>query len=871
MKKNAIILNLLCVTSFLFAQHNYKESFAPVNPEYIKYKASGEKGLIPSYFSISFDQLIKKRAALQLPEKFDLRETGLLSAPRDQGVVNACWTFATYDAIQSVWARMGFETTAYSVENLANCHGYNVTKNQGGTSGMAIAYFARFAGPVYETSDPFINNTSGTCNSSITQNDKVALVSQAFYVPKEVQIIKEMVYRYGGVVTAMSADQFNTQYYNPATFSVYMKQAPAGVILDHAVTIVGWDDTKVIANPIGDNPTNTGAWILKNTVGTAKYDGGYFYASYEDVYIGSLATVYGQRIEKSEVDTVFYYDKLGHVSNYGSGLVDSASVIVKYHSPNEKLITAIGTYTSSAAATIDIEVYQFKNGELLSGLLGKKTGLLCEYPGYHTFDFPIAVSGDFYVRINYKTPGNYFPIPIEKSIPDRAVVDVKPVGLQWAKLYESDSLRSIGTAERQFNLCVNVYAQNTPKQPLFTTDEVKYCISDTVVFKNASVGAYNSYEWNFGVGATPQTATTASVTDSFKVAYATLGIKKVVLKATDGVLTDSIVKGNAVEILSGVPLHIISSATNDSILKNKNIILTARGANSYLWQASASISDTTTNIISFKVGEADEVFKVSGFIGQCAATDSIIIRVYDNCASYDDIEDAKWLTVNTNEGPFSNVCATSEANEPHPMAADSCTAQNAWCPDEDKLYSTLWFKFIAPATDSVKIVTTGLDNKIALYDAIATGTYADIISGTPSNYTILAANDDSSNVVYSATIKPLKLTSGKTYWLQVDGSYGGQEGEMYIAVIGFNAVGLSDAKANLPVVINPVQNELLIIQNAQAVTRVELIDLSGKTLMIEENRGNETLQINVMKLTHGYYLIKMLTEKGLITEKVLMQ
>ncbi len=290
-----------------------------------------------------------------------------------------------------------------------------------------------------------------------------------------------------------------------------------------------------------------------------------------------------------------------------------------------------------------------------------------------------------------------------------------------------------------------------------------------------------------------------------------------------------------------------------------------------MWQASASISDTTTNIISFKVEKLTKCLKCPALLGSVQLPDSIIIRVYDNCASYDDIEDAKWLTVNTNEGPFSNVCATSEANEPHPMAADSCTAQNAWCPDEDKLYSTLWFKFIAPATDSVKIVTTGLDNKIALYDAIATGTYADIISGTPSNYTILAANDDSSNVVYSATIKPLKLTSGKTYWLQVDGSYGGQEGEMYVAVIGFNAVGLSDAKANLPVVINPVQNDLLIIQNAQAVTRAELIDLSGKTLMIEENRGNETLQINVTKLTHGYYLIKMQTEKALITEKVLIQ
>lgn len=871
MKKNTLILIFLSVAGSLFSQHDYNEAFAPVNPEYLKYKASGEKGLIPSYFSISFDQLIKKRAALQLPQKFDLRETGLLSTPRNQGVVNACWTFATYDAIQSVWARMGFETTAYSVENLANCHGYNVLKNKGGNAGMAMAYFARFAGPVYETSDSFINDTLGTCNTSITHNDKVALVSQAFYVPKNVQIIKQMVYRYGGVFTAMSADQFNTLYYNPTTFTVYMKQAPAGVILDHAVTIVGWDDNKVVFNPIGENPTNPGAWIIKDTKGTAKHEGGYFYASYEDVYMGSRATVYAQRIEKSEVDTVFYYDKLGHVSNYGSGFVDSASVIVKYHSPNEKLITAIGTYTSSAASTIDIELYQLKDGELLSGLLGKKTGLLCEFPGYHSFDFPITVSGDFYVKINYKTPGNKYPIPVEiSSLDDHAIIDVKPEGLQWAKLFEGDSLRSIGAPTRQFNLCVNVYAQHILKQPLFTIDEAKHCTNDTVVFKNTSVGGYDSYEWNFGEGATPQTATTASATDSFKVVYATAGIKKVVLKVTDGALTDSIVKGNAVEILSGVPLYIVSSAINDSILKNKDIILTARGANSYLWQASASIPDTATNILRFKIGEADEVFKVSGFIGQCAATDSIMIRVYDNCASYDDIEDAKLLSVNTNEGPFSNVCATSQANEPQPTVVDSCTAQNGWCVDDGKLYSTLWFKFIAPATDSVKIRTTGLDTKMALYDALATGTPADIMSGNPANYSIVAANDDSSDVVYSAAIKPIKLIKDKTYWVQID-AYGGQEGEMYISVIGFNAVGISDSKADLPIVVNPVQNGLLTIQKAQTITQVQLLDVSGKILTNATNYGNTLMQIDVKAIQTSFCLLRMQTDKGVITQKVLIE
>lgn len=872
MKKISMFFLCLSITAAVFAQTQY-EGYAPVNPDYIIYKESSIKaGFIPPRHRVSFDSLSQLKSALVLPEVYDMRALGLLDTPRDQQDVNACWTFATMNAIQSTRAKMGFDTTPYSVENLATCHGFLKTKEDGGNADMAIAYFARYGGPVYESADPFINSTTGTCNDLITNNDKAALVTQLLFLPKQVQTIKQMLYRYGGVFTAMDVNQLRLdKSYNPDSFTVFRKVPPVDTIVNHAVTIVGWDDNKIVYNPLGDNPQNPGVWIIKNTVGTSKYDGGYFYASYEDCFIGSYASVYPQRLEKAQVDTVFYYDKLGHVTNYGFGMNDEAWAVLKFTAAEPTLITSVGTYASVASTELDIQVYQNKTGNVLSGLLGEKKNLLCEYPGYYTFDVPASVSGDFYVKVRYKTPGSYYPIPIEMSEDNYSVVDVKPVGLQWIQFDPSDSLRAVGLAHRQFNLSVNVYGQYTTSQPLFSTTKNRYCLADTVVFKNTTVGTYDTYNWHFGEGATPQTALTATTTDSVKVVYSTEGMKTITLKATSGATTDSIVTANALEVLSGVPLKIQTLTATDSVLKNKEVTLLASGADAYYWQASASIPDTTGHMLSFTIGETDELIRLSAVLGQCAAQDSIYLTVYDKCALYDDIADAKSLSINVTEGPFSNVCATWQANEPYPALNNSCTSQYGWCPYEDRLYSSLWFKFVAPNYDSLRVITTGLDNKIALYDATATGTYADIISGNPANYTLLAANDDSSDFVYSATIEALPLTSGKTYWLQLDGSYGGQEGDSYITLVAYNAVGLHEAKALSPVVVNLVKNGTVFILQAEAITQVQLIDLSGNILFVQQNAGSASMQFSVGKLQQGYYMLNMQTKDGFFTEKILIE
>lgn len=113
-------------------------------------------------------------------------------------------------------------------------------------------------------------------------------------------------------------------------------------------------------------------------------------------------------------------------------------------------------------------------------------------------------------------------------------------------------------------------------------------------------------------------------------------------------------------------------------------------------------------------------------------------------------------------GPFSNVAATTEVNEPHPPQGN-CTGQMGWCSDIDQ---TVWFYFIAPPSGKLTIHRNpnlrSWDSQMALYKASSCN---DILNG---NYILVAANDDFNNGM-NASLGPLDLVPGANYWLQVDG------------------------------------------------------------------------------------------------------
>jgi len=67
---------------------------------------------------------------------------------------------------------------------------------------------------------------------------------------------------------------------------------------------------------------------------------------------------------------------------------------------------------------------------------------------------------------------------------------------------------------------------------------------------------------------------------------------------------------------------------------------------------------------------------------------------------------------------------------------------------------------------------------------------------------------------------------------------------------------------------NPVKDELRIESREFRIYKVEICDLSGKTVCQFDNLRNE---INVSTLPQGIYIVKLKTDKGTVTEKFIKE
>ncbi len=860
-----LISILLAIQAYPQKKNTYKK--APLNPAFLKYQEDQKAGVLksstpdgylldyvpsPMYIHFhdqpNFNRTLKSTS--DLPTSYDMRTLNLVTVPKDQGggeFGGNCVAFATMGAIESRLLVAGDDVFDLSEQNIAACYGYEWAYGEGANAVMATAYLSRFSGPVIESQDPY-NLANHTC----LELDPVKLIPESRFLPNNMDVIKKAIMEYGAVWASVHIEYddfdyiFNTYYYDG-------EENP-----NHAWLVVGWDDFYLTTGGLG-------AWIVKNSWSDEWAEGGYIYCSYEDTKILTDAAQFPIVWETDEVDHLYMYDKLGALTSSGYGDPEGYG-LAKFEAPEAQLVTKVGTFINSQETVIDIEIYDDFDGSDLSNLLSSESKILVEYPGFKTFDItPVEVNGDFYVKIKYYSPGFNFPLPIEEFIEEYAnpVIDTgvnwtSPNGTTWNTSNPDPENDDLGE-----NLTIRAYTVDMGgAKALFEADKTTACLNSTVTYTFLENGTPSSYSWDFGEGASPATADTKG---PHQVTYSTEGRKSVTL-TVDG--SDTRTRHQYVDV--GSAINVIIPEDTIEAPHGPEYEVTAYGADTYAWTPSDYLdTDEGATVMFDPDAPGTYTLYVEGTQGICTDRDTLAFVLKIPPPNDDVCNAIELASPPSNINGVTNRNATVEFNEPFPPEGD-CSTYGFWCV-EGGLQNSIWFWFIAE-TENVSFDGKGMDNQIAIYQA---ETCEDILN---ENYTFITAFDDEPTrkdewSFYMET----EVEIGKKYYVQIDGSAGGEEGTFRLVYTAWH-VGVKDISNTSLIDIYPNPSDgtfnIKLKTTDESPVLIQVYNLSGQ-LVYESSHDipgqNAEIKLDLSDHAQGIYQVRMIQGGSVMHQKIILQ
>ena len=438
---------------------------------------------------------------------------------KNQLNTNECWAFATTTILETNMLKMRNKDIELSPRHIdyatsrtfldgINDKAYNREIGFGNIL-VALGYCTSGMGPVLEKDMPFENNENKVNLSEIDKEPvlKVQDYTQFASIYKnnlpdgsieysngqgqiytENQIlevrkaIKEHIKKYGGVtaythlgqnfLNCINVDKINSgeantiAYYNGDVNNNY----------DHAITIVGWDDTYAVSNFNAENsPKNPGAYIVLNSSSGENNMFSQLYISYEDVWVECSNTGI---INTTDID----YDKIYQHDEYGYDI----SLPLKNSSTNEtaKVGYMANVFSREAIENKDefineVSIYipSISSAEIYVNAEDDDKAKLTKVafseilmPGYHTIKLttPVKLTGNKFV-VAAKLSSDNVLIPTETNC--------KSNGLgsnywDYAQASEGESFISldgtkwndINTMVKDSNVCIKAFTTYQEKE-----------------------------------------------------------------------------------------------------------------------------------------------------------------------------------------------------------------------------------------------------------------------------------------------------------------------------------------------------------------------------------------------------------------------
>ncbi len=416
------------------------------------------------------DRLISKKAE-SLPTSYDLRDYGMTTPIKDQGVGGACWSFGAVKSMESnaLMTGMAVGEPDYSESHLAwfayhpsmdtsdpmyqdglsiaSTEGSTAAYDYGGSALLAMFNLAPWSGAAKESVAPYQADTSSELNSmsaTMATSESLRYVSSAHMQNAEWlddYMVQDQGYYYNNVNTIIPEIKQSVMEHGAMDISVYFDSSyikkttgggtsycqtryttPSTAVnnANHCITVVGWDDNYAASNFKKAPSKGNGAWLIANSYGDDYGDAGYFWLSYYDK---SICDCVSFQVESADnYNHIYQYDGGG----WGDVIADRVTMkegnIFTAQQDAAQQVSAVSFYTVENDQSFTIQVYRDipedasdpTAGQLISDCTISETE---SYSGYHTVNLaqPVSVEAGerFGIVVSYLSSNSqmvYLPV-----------------------------------------------------------------------------------------------------------------------------------------------------------------------------------------------------------------------------------------------------------------------------------------------------------------------------------------------------------------------------------------------------------------------------------------------------------------------------